>query len=156
MEHNTNSTRKRKLHPVVKGLIIFGSCIIIAIAGISIYYLVSPFEKGLRYYDNGNYTEAVKWFRKAAERGDADAQFMLGTFYENGEGVSQDYQEAVKWYRKAAEQGNADAQFLLGGLYATGQGVPQDDAEAVKWLRKAAEQGHAEAELMLILMGESK
>ena len=156
MEHNTNSTRKRKLHPVVKGLIIFGSCIIIAIAGISIYYLVSPFEKGLRYYDNGNYTEAVKWFRKAAERGDADAQFMLGTFYENGEGVPQDYQEAVKWYRKAAEQGNADAQFLLGGLYATGQGVPQDDAEAVKWLRKAAEQGHAEAELMLILMGESK
>ena len=113
MEHNTNSTRKRKLHPVVKGLIIFGSCIIITIAGISIYYLVSPFEKGLRYYDNGNYTEAVKWFRKAAERGDADAQFMLGTFYENGEGVPQDYAEAVKWLRKAAEQGHAEAEMML-------------------------------------------
>ena len=156
MEHNTNSTRKRKLHPVVKGLIIFGSCIIIAIAGISIYYLVSPFEKGLRYYDNGNYTEAVKWFRKAAERGDADAQFMLGTFYENGEGVPQDDREAVKWYRKAVEQGLAAAQYNLGSCYYQGEGVPKDYTEAVKWYRKAAKQGQTDAQKRLRELGKSE
>jgi TPR repeat protein len=49
--------------------------------------------------------EAVKWFRKAADQGDAKAQLNLGACYFRGEGVKQDKAEAVKWYRKAAEQG---------------------------------------------------
>ena len=51
-----------------------------------------------------DYAEAVKWYRKAAEQGDAEAQFNLGLMYADGEGVPKDYAEAVKWYRKAAEQ----------------------------------------------------
>ena len=35
-------------------------------------------------------TEAVKWFRKAAEQGDASAQNDLGVMYQNGRGVPQD------------------------------------------------------------------
>ena len=55
-------------------------------------------------YENGqgvaqNYAEAVKWYRKAAEQGYAEAQFNLGVMYETGEGVAQDYAEALKWYR---------------------------------------------------------
>ena len=46
--------------------------------------------------------EAVKWYRKAAEQGDAKAQNNLGVKYGNGLGVLKDYKEAVKWYRKAA------------------------------------------------------
>ena len=78
--------------------------------------------------------EAVKWYRKAAEQGDADAQVFLGLMYRNGKGVQQDYAEAVKWVRKAAEQGNAEAQFNLGVIvmYRSGKGVQQDYAEAVK------------------------
>ena len=83
----------------------------------------------------------IEQLRKAAEQGDADAQFNLGLMYDIGKGVPQDYQEAVKWYRMAAEQGYADAQYFLGLSYATGEGVPENDAEAVKWYRKAAEQG---------------
>ena len=56
-----------------------------------------------------SYTEAVKWYRKAAEQGDATAQHNLGFCYDKGRGVEQSYTEAVKWYRKAAEQGDADA-----------------------------------------------
>ena len=61
-------------------------------------------------YRNGegvpqDYAEAVKWYRLAAEQGDADAQYNLGLMYDNGNGVPQDYKEAVKWYRLAAEQG---------------------------------------------------
>ena len=67
---------------------------------------------------------AVKWFRKAAEQGGADAQFFLGVMYAKGEGVLEDDAEAVKWYRKAAEQGYAGAQFNLGRMYANGDGVP--------------------------------
>ena len=106
---------------------------------------------GWDYYYGGNgkqtdYSEAVEWFRKAAEQGHAGAQNNLGVCYENGRGVLKDYSEAVKWYRKAAEQGHAGAQYNLGVCYYFGQGVPKDYSEAVKWYRKAAEQGYAAAQ----------
>ena len=87
--------------------------------------------------------EAVKWYRRAAERGHAGAQSDLGYCYVNGEGVPQDFEEAFKWYRKAAEQGDVRTQTHLGYCYANGEGVPQDFEEAVKWYRRAAEQGDA-------------
>jgi TPR repeat protein len=70
-----------------------------------------------------DYVEAVKWFRKAADQGNADAQAALGGIYGAGQGARQDYAEAVKWLRKAAEQGNVDAQKNLGVAYALGKGV---------------------------------
>ncbi|HPY32028.1 MAG TPA: tetratricopeptide repeat protein, partial [Verrucomicrobiota bacterium] len=57
--------------------------------------------------------EAVKWFRKAADQGDALGQFELGLCYRDGEGVARDRAEAVKWFRKAADQGHKQAQELL-------------------------------------------
>ena len=96
--------------------------------------------------------------RKAAEQGDASAQFNLGWMYAEGEGVPENHMQAVKWYRKAAEQGDAGAQLFLGRMYDEGgggrfeiterrfKGVPKDNAEAVKWHRKAAEQGDAAAQ----------
>ena len=53
--------------------------------------------------------EAVKWFRKAAEQGDADAQFVLGVCYLEGVGITQDKTEAMKWLQKAAKQGHEKA-----------------------------------------------
>jgi len=94
-------------------------------------------------------SEAVKWYRKAAERGHPKAQYNLGNCYYNGDGVSKDAAEAVRWYRKAAEQGSAKAQFTLGACYETGEGVPQNYLEAVKLIRLAAEQGHADAQFTL-------
>ncbi len=99
-----------------------------------------------------DYTEAVRWYRRAAEQGNAFAQRRLGVMYANGRGVPQDDAEAVRWYRKAAEQGDASAQFNLGVMYANGRGVPQDDTEAVRWYRRAAEQGHASAQFNLGVM----
>lgn len=103
-------------------------------------------KKGDEYYDKKNYTEAIKWYRIAAEQGDAEGQNNLGVMYENGNGVAKDYTEAAKWYRKAAEQGDYIGQYNLGVLYENGYGVTQDYAEAVKWYRKAAEQGDAPAQ----------
>ena len=96
-------------------------------------------EKGVEYYIKKQYEEAAKWLRKAAEQGDADAQYNLGVCYDNGRGVPQDYAEAVKWYRKAAEQGDADAQYNLGVCYIFGRGVKRDCEEAEKWFIKAVE-----------------
>jgi len=108
------------------------------------------FIRGLTYYsDDGSAQDrvkAIKWFRKAAEHGLADAQSILGLCYAIGDGVPKDIAEAVKWHHKAAEQGNANAQNNLGACYEAGQGVPQDYNEAAKWFRKAADQGVTEAQ----------
>ncbi len=58
-------------------------------------------------------SEAVRWFRKAADQGNARGQYLLGVSYANGEGAAKDEGEAVKWYRKAAEQGHAGASAVL-------------------------------------------
>jgi TPR repeat protein len=102
-------------------------------------------------YDNGrgvakNEIEAVQWYRKAAEQGNAVGQANLGYMYETGRGVIKDDAQAVQWYRRAADQGNARAQTNLGVMYENGRGVSKDDAQAVQWYRKAAEQGNAFAQ----------
>ena len=80
-------------------------------------------------------------YRKAAERGDSDAQNNLGASYANGNGVPQNYALAVKWYGKSAKQNNSMAQKNLGVCYFNGQGVPQDFVEAYKWYAVAAANG---------------
>ncbi len=100
--------------------------------------------------------EAVKWYRKAAEQGVADAQYRLGLALSAGRGVANDENEAAKWYRKAAEQnrhdaedGDAVAQFGFGMALYFGHGVAKDGTEAMKWWRKAAEQGIVRAQYRL-------
>ena len=63
------------------------------------------FKEGEKYYyGNGvtqDYTQAVYWYRKAAEQGHAIAQNNLGNMYENGLGVPKDKILARYWYEKA-------------------------------------------------------
>ena len=63
-----------------------------------------------------DYEEAVKWYRKAAEQGNAIAQYNLGQNYRLGRGVSVDLTQAKYWYEKAAEQGDEDAKERLKDL----------------------------------------
>jgi TPR repeat protein len=86
--------------------------------------------------------EGEEWLRKAADGGNARAQYSLGMGYLNS---PQDFSEARKWFLKAADQGNADAQYQLGSMYENGKGVPKDSAEAMKWYHKAADQGNVNA-----------
>jgi TPR repeat protein len=94
-----------------------------------------------------NDAEALMWYRRAAEKGWAEAETKLGAgaAYYSGRGVKRDYAEAVKWYQLAAEQGDASAQFSLGGMYGTGQGVPQDFVFAHMWFNLAASHGVKDA-----------
>jgi hypothetical protein len=85
-----------------------------------------------------DYTEAMQWFRRAADEGDASAQYNLGVMYAKGQGVRRDYIEAMRWYRKAADQGDASAQYNVGLMYANGQGVSKDYVQAHKWFNLAA------------------
>ena len=96
------------------------------------------------------YSTAVKWYRKAAEQGYADAQYHLGEMYYYGFGVDKNDSTAVEWFLKAGEQGHADAQIQLGHMYSDGQGVDKNDSTAVEWYRKGAEQGDAVGHSVLV------
>ena len=96
--------------------------------------------------------DAARWFREAAEEGNADAETYLAEMYYLGLGVSQDYAEAAAWFRKAAEQGDACAEGYLTEMYYRGHGVRQDYAEAARWCLKAAEQGNEDADSYLGVM----
>jgi TPR repeat protein len=89
-----------------------------------------------------NDAEAVRWFRKAAEAGDARAMANLGFMYESGKGVAQDFAEATRWYRKGADAGDNRAKRNLGVMYLLGAGITRNDAEAAKWFRDASKTTH--------------
>lgn len=78
-----------------------------------------------------DYTEAVKWYRLAADRGYGPAQGSLGLMYADGRGVPQDDREAVKWFRLAAEKRNFEAAFNLAVCYQKGQGVALNQVTAL-------------------------
>ncbi|MEP3200725.1 MAG: peptidoglycan-binding protein [Rhizobiaceae bacterium] len=93
-----------KLHRV--GFVIFASVFVClsALAG-----PVEDFNKAEQFRKNGNNTEAVIWYRKAAEQGNAAAQYHLGKMYSEGKGVEQAGDVALQWFLKAGKQGHPEA-----------------------------------------------
>ena len=115
-----------------------------------------------RYFDRCCY-----WFRKAADEGDAEAQWNLSQRcaleskeerYWCAKAAAQGHREAI--YRLGemskpnedveavlveAAKGNIEAMCELGEFYELGDGVGYDPTKAIHWYRQAAEQGNEEA-----------
>ena len=60
-----------------------------------------------------DYNEAVRWYRLAAEQGNAEAQFNLGVLAGAGHGMPRDLDAARHWLERAAKQGHEKAQVTL-------------------------------------------
>ena len=71
---------------------------------------LAAFLRGEAVYEGKDYSQAMKLFQKAAEKGNAYAEFYIGVEYEMGQGVSMDYPIALNWYQKSLAHGCADAQ----------------------------------------------
>lgn len=97
---------------------------------------VSQFVVGKQYFDDGNYEQALYWWRTAAKQGYGKASLQLGECYYNGLGVDRNYKTAAYWYTEAAEQGENDACFKLGVCYEEGIGVIRDYQIAFKYYEK--------------------
>lgn len=81
--------------------------------------------------------EGFKWYKKAADQGDARAQYHIAHSYFHGVGVDENESEAFKYFEKSAKQGYATAQYMVGICYKKGMGVPKDKNLAETWLEKA-------------------
>jgi TPR repeat protein len=56
-----------------------------------------------------NTAEGIKWYRRAARRGDDKAQYNLGEAYKEGNSVPRNLRRAKLWLGKAATQGHRKA-----------------------------------------------
>ena len=65
---------------------------------------------------NQDNKEAFKWYKKAAEQGDCDAQYYLSKLYLKGVGTDVDEDKAKYWLIKAHENGHKNAQKALDSL----------------------------------------
>ncbi|MBR4768069.1 MAG: sel1 repeat family protein [Lachnospiraceae bacterium] len=70
-------------------------------------------EKGNTTFEAQKYESAVQYYTRAAELGNAEAQYRLGCCYETGTGVEQDLNKAEFWIRQSADQGMAQALIAL-------------------------------------------
>ena len=70
------------------------------------------------------------YYEKAADNGDANAQYYIGKLYYKGKGIEKDYKKAFEYLKKAAEQGHVDAQYYLGKCYYDGKGIEKDYEKA--------------------------
>jgi len=86
-------------------------------------------------------------YQAKAEKGDAEAQLIVGMCYSLGEGgVKQDDKEALKWLQMAAKQKNYQAQYVLSVYCMEGRGIPKNEELGKKLLISASNGGFAEAQ----------
>src|SRR5262249_7926317 len=110
----------------------------------------TEFEDGVAAFDQGDYATALTLLGPLADRGNPNAQSLLGRTYAEGRGVPHDGIVAARWYRRAAEQGQPFAELVLGEIYYARQ--PPDYLEAARWYRRSAEHGVAMAQYSLAAM----
>ena len=82
---------------------------------------------------------------EAAEAGDANSQYYIGSFYENGTGGVEQRNDSLAfiWYQKAAEMGKLEAQEKIAEFYLNGKGVEQNSRKAFELYQRLAELGRA-------------
>jgi len=111
----------------------------------------SQFALAELYNSQLDYATALIWYRKAAEQGHTNAQYLVGDFLLNGRSGSStsahaipaDSSEAVIWLGKAANNGHVQSQVALANCYRDGVGVNLDLVESFKWYSLAARQTNA-------------
>jgi TPR repeat protein len=71
--------------------------------------VAGPLEDAYIAIKRHDYATALRLIRPLADQGDANAQYILGVFYNNGLGVPQDYVRSHMWLNLAATQGRESA-----------------------------------------------
>ena len=104
---------------------------------------ITPLEPQTPDEVTGNATHPST--RLLAYKGDAEAQYRMGIFYLNGDGVDSNAEIAVHWLRLSAMQNYRPAQRQLAECYSLGVGVDANEDAAEYW-RQMAEREPAETD----------
>jgi TPR repeat protein len=100
----------------------------------------ADFAQGKVEFQKGNLGPAYLLLLPHAQRGNAEAQFLVGSISDTGGGgIDLDAREAARWYRMAAQRDWAPAHWRLAKAYATARGVELSAGRALDHLTRAAE-----------------
>lgn len=106
------------------------------------YYVGNVYYRGLiSMVKEKDPSLAFSYFKKAADKGKVEAQFMVGLCYYSGIGVKEDNKLAFQYFKKAADCGHIEAQHFVGLCYFRGEGVPQSNQLGFEYTSKAADKG---------------
>lgn len=105
------------------------------------------------YLEKEDYQNALKWFEKASDCGDADAMNTLGSMYGNGTGVEKNLAKAMQLFQQAAEiADNTNYTYIsikahrnMGIVYQKQENIEQAKAQYEKALQ-VAESEHCDTE----------
>lgn len=97
---------------------------------------------------------AAKYFDRAAARGSAVGEYLLGTCYRQGLGVDQDFKRAFDLFDAAAQGGVPDAIDALASAYLTGEGVEVNHEKGTELLYAASALGVQNATDALVTEAE--
>lgn len=123
---------------------------------------IAMFAQGVRYLDGNQVSQStktgMKWLKKAAEYGYADAVYFLATAY-NGSaegksyGIKKDLKRSKQYMKTSAEAGNTTAMGLYASLLLRDPKSMQYEDEVFYWLNKAADAGNDKVQQVLAQVG---
>lgn len=70
-----------------------------------------PAQDAFEAFRAGRPAKAIELARPLADKGNADAGFLMGYAYETGQGVEGSREKAIEYYRKAGEAGNKESNY---------------------------------------------
>lgn len=110
---------------------------------------VGQLYMGYKNQQAGENQFAVKWFRKSADQGNAEACEVLGNCYYEGIGIERDRERAFYYYTQASNAGRSSAKRICALMLLQGDGVPQDPEAGRLEIEAAAALGDETAKNML-------
>ena len=111
---------------------------------------------GKFYSDNGNFSEALKWYERGAENNEPACLYLAGTLYAYGKGTRKNFSKAANYLKRAIKAGfsnGGDAEDTLGDIYWE---TEPDKSVAVKWYKRAYDAGTISDGLLVRVGGYCK
>ena len=110
---------------------------------------IAQIHIGFKNFKANNFSEAIRWFRKAAlEQNIPVAYYFMGFMYQK----AKNGKEAISWYNRASERGVILADYAAGVLHFEGRLIPQNFSQAAHHFLDA--KGHPMAEFAIGVMLE--
>ena len=111
------------------------------------------FAEGIRAFRNAEFDRARNVLEVLAEKGETEAQTLLGSLLCDGIYLPKNTPRCVDLIRQAAEKGNTDAQYRLGIMYLRGNeefpGIKQDLDTGYSWLERSSDKSNPRAQFQL-------
>lgn len=132
---------------------LIASAMALSILSVSAQTAKTELQAAQSAYQAGDKSSAVAHLQKAADAGDAGAQYNLSVALGNGDGVAVNQQLALQYLQKSASAGYPPAQYDLALYYLSNK----QPAKAAPYLKQLADKGDAASQFnygMMLLRGD--